>query len=150
MNDAQSKTDSQGDGANYRAPDEVALMHLTQQRKHQQPRSGDRNQHPRVAIAYLSSGAVRAQRQCAKVEQAQGPLQSEIQRSKMKYWILQRPAKLGEKRWKIVTRADDKVGVVLAAVQKTDLQPRETSASEGANHKHSASGNPADPGNLIW
>ena len=39
---------------------------------------------------------------------------------------------------------------MLAAVQKTDLQPREASASEGANHKHSASGNPADPGNLMW
>ena len=44
MNDAQSETDSHGDGANHRAPHKVALMHLTQQRKHQQPRSGDRNQ----------------------------------------------------------------------------------------------------------
>src|SRR5207302_5084014 len=51
MNDAQSEADSQGDGTNYRTPDEVALMHLSQQREHQQPRSGDRNQDARVAIA---------------------------------------------------------------------------------------------------
>src|SRR6266850_81433 len=149
MNDAQSKTDSQGDGANYRTPDEVALMHLSQQRKHQQPRSGDRNQDARIAIANLSRSPVRAYCECAKVEQPQSPLQREMemQRSKMNRaeWILQRPAKLGEKCWKVVTRTDDKVGVMLAAIQKTDLQPREASTSEGANHKRGASGSPADP-----
>ena len=46
MNDAQSEADSHRDGANHCAPHKVALMHLTQQREHQQPRSGDRNQDP--------------------------------------------------------------------------------------------------------
>src|SRR6059058_256275 len=93
MNDAQSEVDSQGDGTNYRTPDEVALMHLSQQREHQQPRSGDRNQDARVAIANLLRSSVRAYHECAKVEQPQRPLQREIEmhRSKMDRaeWILQ-------------------------------------------------------------
>ncbi len=79
MNDAQSEADSQGDGTNYRTPDEVALMHLSQQREHQQPRSGDRNQDARVAIANLLRSPVRAYRECAKVEQPQRPLQREME-----------------------------------------------------------------------
>src|SRR5437773_8485261 len=101
MSDAQSETDSHGDGTNHGAPHKVALVHLAEQRKHQQPGSRDRNQDARVAIADLSPGAVCAYCECAKVEQPQGPLQCEmeIQRSKMNRpeWILQRPAELGEK-----------------------------------------------------
>ena len=92
MNDAQSEADSKGDGAHHGAPYQVAFMHLAEQRKHQQPRSGDRNQNARVAIANLSRGAVCAYCECAQVEQPQGPLEREpeIQRSKMNRpkWIL--------------------------------------------------------------
>src|SRR5262245_65408583 len=111
MNNAQSETDAQGDCANYRAPHQIALMHLAKQRKHQQPRSSDRNQDARIAIANLSRSAVRAQRECAKVHQPQSPLQREMEihkpKTKRAEWILQRPAKLGEKRWKIVTRRSE-------------------------------------------
>src|SRR5215475_4642082 len=149
MNDAQSETDAQGDGADHRTPNEVALMHLSKQRKHQQPRSSDRNQNTRVAIANLSRSPIRAQGESAEVHQPQSPLQCEtkIQKSKMNraQWILQGPAKLGEKRWKIVTRADDEVGVVLASIEKTDSQPREASTNKGANHKRGTSNGSDDP-----
>src|SRR5215475_7252773 len=153
MNDAQSETDAQGDGADHRTPNEVALMHLSKQRKHQQPRSSDRNQNTRVAIANLSRSPIRAQGESAEVHQPQSPLQCEkkIQKSKMNraQWILQGPAKLGEKRWKIVTGADDKVGVVLASIEKTDSQPGEASTSKGADHKRCAPDGSDDPRDSI-
>src|SRR6266478_5363919 len=79
MNDAQSDADSQCHGTYDCAPHEVTLMHLTQQCEHQQPRRGDRNQLPWVAIAEMSRQSARAQRQCDKVKQAQGPLQRDMQ-----------------------------------------------------------------------
>src|SRR5215831_14147903 len=149
MNDAQSETDAQGDGANHRAPYEIALMHLSKQSKHQQPWNSDRDQNARITVANLPRSPVRAQCKCAEVDQPQSPLQRKMQIHKSKTnraeWILQRPAKLGEKRWKIVTRADDEVGVVLASIEKTDSQPREASTNKGANHKRGTSNGSDDP-----
>ena len=149
MNYTQSNTHPQRDGANDRAPHQIAFVHLTQQRKHQEPWRGNCNQGARIAIAHVSRDAARAERECAEVKQAQGPLQREIemQRSKMRRpeGILQRPTDVGEKRWKIVARTDEKIGIMLTAINKTDLQPAEASPGEGANYKCCAPDHPGDP-----
>ena len=79
MNDAQPDADPQRDSADNRAPHEVALMHLAEQREHQQPRRSDGNQHTRIASAQMSRHSARTQNQCAKVKQTQRPLQRQIQ-----------------------------------------------------------------------
>ena len=78
MNDAQPDADTQRDSAHHRAPHKITLVHLTEQREHQQPRRRNRNQRARVTVPQMSRRAACAQGQCNEIKQTQCPLQREI------------------------------------------------------------------------
>ena len=78
MNDAQADVNAQRDSADHRAPHEIALVHLTEQHEHQQPRGSYRNQHAWIAISQMSRRAAGTQRHCAHEKQTQRPLQREM------------------------------------------------------------------------
>ena len=85
MNDAQTDVNAQRESADHRPPDEIALVHLTKQREHQQPRGSYRNQHTWIAISQMSRRAADTQRYCAQEKQTQCPLQRQmkVNRSQM-------------------------------------------------------------------
>src|SRR5437762_731571 len=78
MDNTQPDADAYCDGAHHRTPHEVALMHLTEQCEHEQPRCSDRNQYTWIAISQMSRCTASAQSHCAEEKQTQGPLQREM------------------------------------------------------------------------
>ena len=67
--------DPERDGAQDRAPEQVALMHLREEREHQQPGRSESDEEPRIASARVAGSAEGAKDEGAEVNQAQRPLQ---------------------------------------------------------------------------
>src|SRR5215469_13690002 len=59
--------------------------------------------------------------------------------------IFQRPTSRCQQRRKIVTRADEKIWIMLGAIEKTDLKPRETAAGHCADRERGTPKNSSDP-----
>ncbi len=141
------------DGAQNRAPEEIALMHLREEREHQQPGSDDGDEEPGIPGAGVPGRAKGAEGEGAEINKAQRPLQSddEVERPELKRpdGCLEREIPVRKERGKVVGGTDEEIRITLAPVEEPDLQPGKTPVANGADRESGDAGQPRGPGQGI-